>query len=282
LPRLTILNRESGGSLMSDKLKGKVAVVTGAGSIGLGIGNGKATAVMYAREGAKVVLADINLDAADETKSIIDREGGECITVQADVTRSQDCKNIMDKCLQTYGRIDVLHNNVGIEIPGGVEDMSEEDWDKTMAVNLKSMFLTCKYAVPHMVAQGCGSIINISSINAIRNLPYITIAYSASKAGVIAFTREVAIQYASKGIRANAILPGMMNTPMVVAALTGAFGGNVEQMMKTRDTMCPTGKQGEPWDVAALSVFLASDDAKYITGAALVIDGGLTCIVKPF
>ena len=276
------MKKESGGLLVSDKLKDKVAVVTGAGSIGPGVGNGKATAVMYAREGAKVVLADINLDAADETKSIIDREGGECITVQADVTRSQDCKNIMDKCLQTYGTIDVLHNNVGIEIPGGVEDMSEEDWDKTMAVNLKSMFLTCKYAVPHMVAQGHGSIINISSINAIRNLPYITIAYSASKAGVIAFTREVAIQYASKGIRANAILPGMMNTPMVVAALTGAFGGNVEQMMKTRDTMCPTGKQGEPWDVAALSVFLASDDAKYITGAALVIDGGLTCIVKPF
>ncbi len=267
---------------MSDKLKDKVAVVTGAGSIGPGVGNGKATAVMYAREGAKVVLADINLDAADETKSIIDREGGECITVQADVTRSQDCKNIMDKCLQTYGRIDVLHNNVGIEIPGGVEDMSEEDWDKTMAVNLKSMFLTCKYAVPHMVAQGCGSIINISSINAIRNLPYITIAYSASKAGVIAFTREVAIQYASKGIRVNAILPGMMNTPMVVAALTDAFGGDVKEMMKTRDAMCPTGKQGEPWDVAALSVFLASDDAKYITGAALVIDAGLTCIVKPF
>jgi len=276
------MKKESGGLLVSDKLKDKVAVVTGAGSIGPGVGNGKATAVMYAREGAKVVLADINLDAADETKNIIDGEGGECITVQADVTRSQDCKNIMDKCLQTYGRIDVLHNNVGIEIPGGVEDMSEEDWDKTMAVNLKSMFLTCKYAVPHMVAQGCGSIINISSINAIRNLPYITIAYSASKAGVIAFTREVAIQYASKGIRVNAILPGMMNTPMVVAALTDAFGGDVKEMMKTRDAMCPTGKQGEPWDVAALSVFLASDDAKYITGAALVIDAGLTCIVKPF
>jgi len=276
------MKKESGGLLVSDKLKDKVAVVTGAGSIGPGVGNGKATAVMYAREGAKVVLADINLDAADETKSIIDGEDGECITVQADVARSQDCKNIMDKCLQTYGRIDVLHNNVGIEIPGGVEDMSEEDWDKTMAVNLKSMFLTCKYAVPHMVAQGCGSIINISSINAIRNLPYITIAYSASKAGVIAFTREVAIQYASKGIRVNAILPGMMNTPMVVAALTDAFGGDVKEMMKTRDAMCPTGKQGEPWDVAALSVFLASDDSKYITGAALVIDAGLTCIVKPF
>jgi NAD(P)-dependent dehydrogenase (short-subunit alcohol dehydrogenase family) len=267
---------------MGDRLKDKVAIVTGAGSIGPGIGNGKATSVLYAREGAKLVLVDMNLEAADETKRIIDGEDGECITFQADVTRSQDCKNIMDKCLGTYGRIDVLHNNVGIEIPGGVEDMSEEDWDKTMAVNLKSVFLTCKYAVPHMVAQGLGSIINISSVNAIRNLPYITVAYSASKAGVIALTREMAIQYASKGVRSNTILPGMMNTPMVVAALTGAFGGNVEQMMKTRDGMCPTGKQGEPWDVASLSVFLASDEAKYITGAALVLDGGLTCIVKPF
>ncbi len=135
---------------MGDRLKGKVAVVTGAGSIGPGVGNGKATSVLYAREGAKVVLVDMNPEAADETKSIIDKEGGECITVQADVTRSQDCKNIMDECLRTYGRIDVLHNNVGIEIPGGVEDMSEEDWDKTMTVNLKSMFLTCKYAVPHI------------------------------------------------------------------------------------------------------------------------------------
>jgi NAD(P)-dependent dehydrogenase (short-subunit alcohol dehydrogenase family) len=267
---------------MSDKLKGKVAIVTGAGSIGPGIGNGKATAVLYAREGAKVVLVDINPDAARETKNMLDKEGGESITVQADVTSSQDCKKIVDECLKAYGRIDVLHNNVGIEIPGGVEDMSEEDWDKTMAVNLKSMFLTCKYTVPHMASRGRGSIINISSINAIRNLPYITIAYSASKAGVIAFTREVAVQYASKGIRVNAILPGMMNTPMVVAALTDAFGGNVEQMTRTRDSMCPTGKQGEPWDVAALSVFLASDDAKYITGAALVVDGGLTCLVKPF
>ena len=149
---------------MGDKLIGKVAIVTGAGSIGPGVGNGKATAVMYAREGAKVVLVDINPDAAEETKSILDKEGGESITVQADVTRLQDCKKIVDDCLRAYGRIDVLHNNVGIEIPGGVEDMSEEDWDKTMDVNLKSMFLTCKYTVPHMVSQGHGSIINISSI----------------------------------------------------------------------------------------------------------------------
>jgi len=142
------------------------------------------------------------------------------------------------------------------------------------------MFLTCKYALPYMEKQGSGSIINISSINAIRNLTYPSIAYSISKAGVNALTREIAVQYASKGIRVNAILPGLMNTPMVVASLPDAFGGNVEEMMKIRDAMCPTGEQGEPWDVAYLALFLASDEAKYITGATLVVDGGFTCVAK--
>lgn len=267
---------------MGNRVKGKVAIVTGAGSIGPGVGNGKAAAIVYAREGARVLLVDHNLKAAEETKDLISKEGGDCITFKADVSKSSDCKSIIEKCIQTYGRVDILHNNVGIEIPGGVVEMSEEDWDRTMNVNLKSMFLTCKYALPYMEKQGSGSIINISSINAIRNLPYISVAYSASKAGVIAFTREIAIEYASKGIRANVILPGLMNTPLVVASLTDAFGGNVEEMMKTRDAMCPAGKQGDAWDTAYLALFLASDEAKYITGAALVLDGGLTCIVKPF
>jgi len=265
---------------MGNRVKGKVAIVTGAGSIGPGMGNGKAAAILYAREGAQVMLVDYNLKAAEETRSLIDKEGGDCITFKADVTKSTDCKNLVEKCVQTYGKINILHNNVGIEIPGGVDEMSEEDWDKTMRVNLKSMFLTCKYAIPFMENQGSGSIINISSVNAIRNLPYISVAYSASKAGVIAFTREIAMQYASKRIRANAVLPGLMNTPLVVDSLTDAFGGNVEEMMKTRDAICPTGKQGEPWDVAYLALFLASDESKYITGAALVLDGGLTCMIK--
>lgn len=265
---------------MGNRVKGKVAIVTGAGSIGPGMGNGKAAAILYAREGAQVMLVDYNLKAAEETRSLIDKEGGDCITFKADVTKSTDCKNLVEKCVQTYGKINILHNNVGIEIPGGVDEMSEEDWDKTMRVNLKSMFLTCKYAIPFMENQGSGSIINISSVNAIRNLPYISVAYSASKAGVIAFTREIAMQYASKRIRANAVLPGLMNTPLVVDSLTDAFGGNVEEMMKTRDAICPTGKQGEPWDVAYLALFLASDESKYITGAALILDGGLTCMIK--
>ena len=265
---------------MGDRVKGKVAIVTGAGSIGPGMGNGKASAILYAREGARVMLIDYNLEAAEETKDLIDKEGGDCITFKADVSKSSDCQSIAEKCIQTYGKVDILHNNVGIVVPGGITEISEEDWDRTMDVNLKSMFLTCKYALPYMEKQKSGSIINISSLNAIRNLSYISVAYSASKAGVNAFTREIAIQYASKGIRANAILPGLMNTPLVAASLADAFGGNVEEMTKIRDAMCPTGKQGEPWDVAYLALFLASDEAKYITGATLVVDGGFTCVAK--
>jgi len=267
---------------MGDRVKGKVAIVTGAGSVGQGMGNGKAAAILYAREGAQVMLVDYNLEAAEETKDLIDEEGGDCITFKADVSQSNDCKSIIEKCIQTYGRVDILHNNVGIVVPGGVDETSEEDWDRMMNVNLKSMFLTCKYALPYMEKQKSGCIINISSINAIRNLGYPSIAYSVSKAGVNALTREIAVQYASKGIRVNAILPGLMNTPMVVASLTDAFGGNVEEMTKIRNAMSPMGKQGDAWDTAHLALFLASDEARYITGTALVVDGGLTCIVKSF
>ena len=266
---------------MGDRVKGKVAIVTGAGSVGPGVGNGKAAAIVYAREGARVMLVDYNLKAAEETKALIDQEGGNCITFKADVSQSNDCKRIIENCIQTYGRVDILHNNVGIEVPGGIDEISEEDWDRMMNVNLKSMFLTCKYALPYMEKQANGSIINISSFQALTTASYITVAYSASKAGIVALTREIAVQYAAKGIRVNAILPGLMNTPMVVSALTGAFGGNIEEMMKMRDAMCPMGKQGDAWDTAYLALFLASDEAKYITGTALIIDGGLTCVVKP-
>lgn len=264
---------------MDGRVAGKVAIVTGAGSVGSGIGNGKAAAIVYAREGAKVMLVDYQLDAAEDTKELIKREDGECFIYEADVSRSSDCRNVVEECIHTYGRIDILHNNVGIEIAGGIDEITEDAWDKVLDVNLKSMFLMCKYALEYMESQLGGSIINISSINAIRTLPALSIPYSVSKAGVIALTREIAIQYASKGIRANALLPGMMNTPMVTAALTDAYGGDIENMTLMRDSMCPTGKQGEPWDTAYLALFLASDEAKYITGTAVIVDGGLTCKV---
>jgi len=261
---------------MSDRLKGKIAIVTGGGSIGPGIGNGKAAAILYAREGASVMVVDSNIQAADETKNIIIKDKGVCISFTADVSQSADCKNMVNKCIDYFGRIDILHNNVGIEIPGGIDQASELDWNKTIDVNLKSMFLTCKYTLPYMVKQSSGSIVNISSINAIRTLPALSIVYSSSKAGIIALTREIALQYAMKGIRANAILPGLINTPFVKSSLTDAYGGKVQEMIKKRDAMCPTGKQGESWDVAYAALFLASDEAKYITGVSLVVDGGLT------
>ena len=261
---------------MAGRLTGKIAIVTGGGSIGPGIGNGKAAAILYAREGAGVMVVDSNPKAAGETKDIIIKDNGICTTFAADVSQSIDCKNMIEECIAYFGKIDILHNNVGIEIPGGIDQASEDDWNKTIDVNLKSMFLTCKYALPYMVKQSSGSIVNISSINAIRTLPALSIAYSSSKAGIMALTREIALQYADKGIRANAILPGLINTPFVKASLTDAYGGKVQEMISKRDAMCPMGKQGEPWDVAYAALFLASDEAKYITGVTLVVDGGLT------
>ena len=224
-----------------------------------------------------MLLVDMSVEAAEETRSLIEEEGGGCAVVQADVSSSADCARVASSCMETFGRIDILHNNVGIEIPGGLAETTEEDWDRTLAVNLKSVFLLCRLSVAHMEEQGGGAIVNISSINAIRTLPALSLAYGVSKAGVISLTREIAIEYAARGIRANAILPGMMATPFVVAALTDAYGGDVGEMMARRDALCPTGKQGESWDVASLALFLASDEAKYITGAAMVVDGGQTC-----
>ena len=261
---------------MGERLKEKVAIVTGAGSIDPGMGNGKATAILFAREGARVMLVDLNPEAAEDTKRIIDEEDGECAVFKADVSKSSDCESMVGKCIQTFGRVDILHNNVALGAHGGPVETSEEDWDRVIDVNLKSMFLTCKYALPYMEKQGSGSIINISSVNALRVSPYPTLTYAVSKAGVIALTREVAIQYAAKGIRVNAILPGLMKTPRVAHYYKNASDWDVEEMWRRRDAMSPTGKQGEPWDIAYAALFLASDEAKYITGTTLIVDGGLT------
>jgi NAD(P)-dependent dehydrogenase (short-subunit alcohol dehydrogenase family) len=263
---------------MCERLKGKVAMVTGAGSVGPGWGNGKATAVLFARHGASVFAVDISLAAARETKGIIDEEGGTCTVHQADVTRFDEVKAMVESCIEVYGRIDILHNNVGIVEVGGPVDASEESWDRVIATNLKSQFLTCKHVIPYMERQGGGAIVNISSVAGIRyaGVPYVS--YSASKAGILQLTQSVAMEYAEKNIRANAILPGLMNTPMIVAPLKGAYaGGDIEKMIQIRNEQCPTKKMGDAWDVAYAALFLASDEAKYISGAQLVVDGALTC-----
>ena len=263
---------------MCERLKDKVAIVTGAGSVGPGWGNGKATAVLFTREGSKVFAVDINLAAAEETKEIIDKEGGECTIHRTDVSKSHEVKAMVDRCIKLYGRIDILHNNVGIIEVGGPVETSEEGWDRVQAVNLKSMYLTCKYVIPHMQKQGGGAIVNISSIAAIRYTGIPCVGYYTTKAAILQLTQSVAIQYAKKNIRANAILPGFMNTPMIVEPLKDFYAeGDIEKMFKIRDEQCPTKKMGDAWDVAYAALFLASDEAKYITGSQLVVDGGITC-----
>ncbi len=263
---------------MAERLKDKVAIVTGAGSIGPGWSNGKATAVLFAREGAKLFAVDINLSAAQETEAIIDQENGECSAHRTDVSKADEVEAMVKGCLETYGRIDILHNNVGILEVGGCVEASEESWDRVNAINLKSMFLTCKNVLPQMERQGGGVIVNISSITSIRWLGVSYVSYSATKGAVNQLTQSIAMEYAKKNIRANAILPGLMNTPMVVQSLTEAYApGDVEKMIETRNQQCPTGKMGDAWDVAYAALFLASEEAKYVTGAQLVVDGGLTC-----
>lgn len=260
---------------MTGKLDGKVALVTGAGSVGPGWGNGKAAAATFAREGAKVIAVDINASAAAETCEIIMAEGGTCTTCQTDVTDGDDVKKMADRAIDEFGRIDILFNNVGTLALGGPVETSEEDWRRVNDVNLTSMFLTCKHVIPHMQAQGGGSIVNNSSIVSFTNIGLHYISYSCSKAAVNQFTRSVAIQHAPDGIRCNAVMPGLMKTPMVEQAL-GALYDDVEEMYAIRDKLVPLGHMGDAWDVARTALFFASDDSSYVTGQLISVDGGLT------
>jgi NAD(P)-dependent dehydrogenase (short-subunit alcohol dehydrogenase family) len=262
---------------MSRRLDGKVALVTGCGSAGPGWGIGKAIAVLFAREGARVFGCDINAAAAEETQAIIAREGGQCAVYQADVTVAEQVRLLVETCAKHCGAIDVLVNNVGMVEVGGPVEYPEERWRRTLDVNVTSMFLMCKYAIPYMERKGGGSIVNIGSIAGIRytGVPYI--GYCTTKAAVLGFSRGVALQYAPLHIRSNVILPGLMKTPFVVEPLKGIYGaGSVDKMMEVRDAQCPMGHMGDAWDVAEAATYLASDAAKYITGAELVVDGGMT------
>ncbi len=250
------------------RLEGKVAIVTGAGSRGAGIGNGRAAAILFAREGAKVLLVDQNARAAEETLAAIKEEGNEAEVFTANVTDAAECRAMVDRATRRWGRLDILHNNVGIEGPGSVVSTSEEEWDRVMTVNVKSMMLTGKYAVPAMAASGGGAIINISSISALR--PRGLTPYSASKGAVIALTRAMAIDHAKDGIRVNCIAPGPVYTPMVFSA------GMSKEAREMRRRASPLGIEGTGWDIGYAALFLASDEARYITGVVLPVDGGVT------
>ncbi|MEX2394320.1 MAG: SDR family NAD(P)-dependent oxidoreductase [Actinomycetota bacterium] len=256
------------------RLEGKVAIVVGAGQTpGETIGNGRATAITFAREGAKVMLVDRRLDSAKETEKSIADEGGTSFSFEADVTKEDDCAAIIKACVDEWERVDVLHNNVGIgNRDAMIPDLDEKAWSTIFDVNLKSMYLTCKHAIPVMREQKEGAIINISSIASIAAMPLA--AYKISKAGVNALTQQIAIMEARHGIRCNAILPGLMNTPMAIEAWVEA-GMDRQTIVENRDKQVPLGrKQGTGWDIANAALFLASDEARFITGVLLPVDGG--------
>lgn len=261
---------------MDKLMQGKAIIVTGAGSVGAGWGNGKAAAVLYAREGGRVLAVDRSIEAALETQEIIRSEGGECEVLAADVSRSADVKAMADAAMAHFGRVDVLHNNVGIAEVGGPVETSEESWNRLVAVNQTSLFLTHKHVLPIMEKQGKGAIVNISSMAALRWIGFPYLGYTATKAAILAFTKNVAMQYAPMGIRANCVLPGMMDTPMIREPLKASYGGDIEEMRAKRNAQCPMGFMGDAWDVAHASLFLASDNARYITGLDMIVDGGLS------
>lgn len=261
---------------MGQRVKDKVALVFGAGSSGPGWGNGKAAATLYAREGARVYAVDLRAEAAEETRRVIEAEGGQCTALVADVTQSAQIQAVVARVLDEAGRIDILHNNVGITEMGGPIEASEESWHRVLDTNLTGVFLTCKHVLPAMLAQGGGSVINISSLASIQVNSYPYTSYYAAKAGLNHLTRSLAVRYAPDNIRVNAVLPGVIDTPLIYQQIAGQFQ-DVEAMRQRRNAASPMGRMGDAWDVAHAALFLASDEAKYITGVCLPVDGGKAC-----
>ncbi|KRF19420.1 3-oxoacyl-ACP reductase [Nocardioides sp. Soil797] len=262
-----------------NELEGKIALVVGAGVIAEGMGNGKATALTFAREGATVVCADINEKSAEATAEMIREEGGQASAVALDYTDLAAVKEVVARMVAEHGRIDVLDNNVGIAAIGSVTDLDPDEWDRINKVNVTGVFNTMREVIPHMVAGGGGSIVNISSVAGIRWGGVAYAAYYSSKAALLHLSRTTAVEFASRGVRVNSVLPGLIKTPMVsnTAGIADAYSSHdIEEMWRKRDRQVPMGRMGEAWDVANAALFLASDRAKYVTGLDLVVDGGLT------
>ncbi|MCI2417301.1 SDR family oxidoreductase [Saccharopolyspora sp. K220] len=263
---------------MTNRLKARTAIVFGAGTSAVQVpqgcvSNGFATAVTFAAHGARVVAVDRDEAALAGTHQAIVEAGGECTAVLADVTDGSQVAVAIDRAVSTYGRLDIVHNNVGATMLGGPVELPTQDWNRAFDINVTSVFRTCKYAIPHLLERG-GAIINVSSLASIRWIGYPYPAYAASKAAVNQLTQSLALQYADRGIRVNAILPGLIHTPLIYQQLAGQHG-DAEAMRAERDASSPTGRMGSAWDVANAALFLASDEAAYINGVALPVDGGL-------
>jgi NAD(P)-dependent dehydrogenase (short-subunit alcohol dehydrogenase family) len=259
----------------SGRVEGKVAIVTGAGSTpGPGIGTGKAAAVVLAREGASVLLVDLFAERAEETRQLIEQEGGTARVFAADAIRAADCEAMVTAAVDAFGTVDILVNNIGRASLGTVVDTSEEDWDRALNLNLRTAFLASKYTVPVMAANGGGSIVNVSSISALRGDG--TLAYSAAKGGVIAMTVDMAYSHGRQGIRVNAVAPGHITTPMVMSV--SAPGPRAEFMNSMREQAGLLGTAGTGWDVGWAVAFLASDEARWITGVTLPVDSGVLSV----
>ncbi len=262
---------------MTGRLRDKIAIITGAGAIAPGWGNGRSIAVRFAEEGAKVFAVDRDAERLRETVDLIQRSGGTIRTHLCDVTDSGAVAAMARACVDTWGRIDILVNNVGGSAAGGPVEMSEEVWDAQVDFNLKSVFLGCKHVLPVMEKQGAGAIVNIASTSGVRWTGAAQVGYAATKAAVIQLSRVVAVQYAPKGIRVNTVVPGQLHTPMVEARLAKQrAGGDIEALLRQRQKRIPLPIEGDGRDTANAVLFLASDEARFVTGTEIVVDGGMT------
>ncbi|GAA3546568.1 SDR family NAD(P)-dependent oxidoreductase [Amycolatopsis ultiminotia] len=261
---------------MTAKLAGRTVLVVGGGqTAGETTGNGRAACLTYARHGARVLVVDRDLGSAEETAALVRDAGGAVRAHQADITSEVDCRGIPEAALAAFGRIDVLHNNVGFVPAGRTERLAAEQWRTGFEVNLTGMWLTCKYVLPHLRANGAGAVVNISSMAGLMAGGE-AIAYATSKAAVHSMTRSLALEYAPHGVRVNCVAPGMVDTPMGVDTVARATGTGRDEVAAQRAAMIPMGRQGTAWDVANAALFLASDDAAFVTGVVLPVDGGST------
>ncbi|MBT5050084.1 MAG: SDR family oxidoreductase [Rhodospirillaceae bacterium] len=260
------------------RLAGKVAIVVGAGSLGPGMGNGKASAILFAGEGAKVLAVDRNLEAVRETQGIIEGEGGHCVALDADALSASDVARMAQTCLDSFGRIDIVHNNVGGAAGhDGPVTLDEAAWDANVSLNVKPAFLACKTIIPIMERQGGGAFVNTASTAGISVPEHPMISYQTGKAGLIQFSHGVALEYARQNIRSNCVIPGKIKTPMtMVRQAERTSAEDVERIYKRRARSVPLGRMGEAWDVAHAALFLASDEARYVTATEILVDGGLT------